>query len=115
VVRAVLVSLVLSLAVGQSAAVVCKVWCHEATPAGCPHQDRATSATVRAGDNCRTIVAEAVVLVREDGRRTAPAPNVHDALAPRWRFVPPSNDWGPGAAPGQPLLLAARPLVSLRI
>ena len=37
--RAALFSIVLTLAVGQNAGLLCKVWCHDATSAGCPHQD----------------------------------------------------------------------------
>ena len=73
--RAALVSVVLTLAIGQNAGLLCKAWCHDATSTGCPHRDSTTSSSVRADDNCTTVAAGAVTFVREDGRRTAPAPD----------------------------------------
>ena len=52
--RAALFSIVLTLAVGQNASLLCQVWCHDATSAGCPHQDSTTSPSVSADDNCRS-------------------------------------------------------------
>jgi len=117
VLRAALVSLVLTLALGPNAGVVCKVWCHDASSTGCPHQDSATSPSVRAGDTCTTTAVGAVTLVREDGRRTAPAPDAQNALGVLgFRLVGPPADPRSGYEPGRRRMLEERPLViALRI
>ena len=115
--RAALVSVVLTLAIGQNAGLLCKVWCHDATSTGCPHQDSATSPSVRADDNCTIPAVGAVTFVREDGRRTTPAPDAQSALAVlRFRFLAPPTDPLRGYESGRRLLLEERPLViALRI
>ena len=115
--RAALFSIVLTLAVGQNAGLLCKVWCPDATSTGCPHQDSTTSPSVRADDTCNEVVVGAVAFVREDGRRTAPAPDAQNALVvPRFRFVAPPTDPRPGYESGWRVLLEERPLViALRI
>lgn len=115
--RAALFSIVLTLAVGQNAGLLCKVWCPEATSTECPHQDSTTSLSVRANDNCTTIAVGAVTFVREDGRRTAPATDSQSALAVlRFRFLTPPADPLRGYESGRRLLLEERPLViALRI
>ena len=78
--RAALFSIVLTLAVGQNAGLLCTVWCPEATSTECPHRDSTTSPSVRADDNCTT-VAVARSLVREDARRRL-RPRTPRALSP---------------------------------
>ena len=84
----------LTLAVGQNASLLCKVWCPDATSAGCPHQDSTTSpdstasTSMSADGNCRSALVGAVAFVREDARRTAAAPDAHNALVvPRFRLA----------------------------
>jgi hypothetical protein len=115
--RAALFSIVLTLAVGQNASLLCKVWCHDATSARCPHQDSTTSPSVSAHDNCRSDVGGAVAFVREDARRTAAAPDAQNALAvPRFLLALSHIDLGFGFESGRRLLLEERPLViALRI
>ena len=115
--RAALFSIVLTLAVGQNASLLCKVWCHDATSVGCSHEDSTTSPSVSADDNCPSAVLGMVAFVREDARRTAAAPDAQNALVvPRFRWAhSPTHfrlgfEWGPGP------LLEERPLViALRI
>jgi hypothetical protein len=115
--RAALFSVVLTLAIGQNAVLLCKVSCPEATSTACPHQESTTSPSVRADDTCTNVAVAAVALVREDGRRTAPDPDVQHALVIlRFRLVAPPTDPRPGHESGRRLLLEERPLViSLRI
>ena len=115
--RAALFSIVLTLAVGQNAGLLCKVWCPDATPAGCPHQAATTSPSLHADDACNEVVGGAVAFVREDGRRSAPALDAQNALVVlRFRFVAPPTDPRPGYESGRRLLLEERPLViALRI
>jgi hypothetical protein len=115
--RAALFSIVLTLAIGQNAGLLCKVWCDDATSAGCAQQDSTTSPSVSAGDNCRSAVLGAVAFVREDARRTADAPDAQNALAvPRFLLALSPIDLGFGFESGRRLLLEERPLViALRI
>jgi hypothetical protein len=115
--RAALFSIVLSLAVGQNAGLLCKVWCPDATSAPCPHQDSTASPRVRADDNCDDVVAGTVAFVREDARRTAAASDAQNALVvPRFRLAPSPTDLRPGFESGRRRLLEERPLViALRI
>ena len=109
--RAALFSIVLTLAIGQNASLLCTVWCHDAASAGCPHQDSTTSPSVSADDNCSSVVVGAVGFVREDARRTA-APDAQNALViPRLRLVPSRTDLRLGAELGRRLPLEQRPLV----
>jgi hypothetical protein len=115
--RAALFSIVLTLAFGQNASLLCKVWCPDSTSAECPHQDSTTSPSVSAHDNCRSDVGVAVAFVREDARRTAAAPDAQNALAvPRFLLALSHTDRGSGFESGRRLLLEERPLViALRI
>ena len=115
--RATLFSIVLTLAFGQNASLLCKVWCPDPSSGQCPHQDSTTSPSVSAHDNCRSDVGEAVALVREDARRTAAAPDTQNALAtPRFLLTLSLTDLGSGFESRQRLLLEQRPLVvALRI
>ena len=115
--RAVLFSIVLTLAVGQDASLLCRVWCPDATSTGCPHQDSTTSPSVLADDTCNEVEVGAVASVREDGRRTAPGPDSQNTfVVPRFRFVAPPIDLRPGYGSRWRVLLEERPLViALRI
>ena len=114
--RASVFSIVLTLAIGQNAGLLCTVWCPDATSTACPHQGSTTSPSVRADDTCNVVVG-AVAFVREDGRRTAPGPDLQNALVVlRFRFVAPPIDPRPGYESGRRLLLEERPLgIALRI
>ena len=115
--RAALFSVVLTLAIGQDAGLLCKVWCHDATSTGCPHHTSTTSTSVRADDTCTDVVVGTVAFVREDSRRTAPAPDAQNVLVVlRFRLVAPPTDPRPGYESGRRLLREERPLViALRI
>jgi hypothetical protein len=115
--RAALFSVVLTLAIGQNAGLLCKVWCPDATSKSCPHQESTTSPSMRADDTCNNVVVGAVPFVGEDGRRTAPGPNAqHGLVVLRFRFVAPPTDPRPGYESGRRLLREERPFVfALRI
>ena len=114
--RAALFSIVLTLALGQNASLLCRVWCHDATSAECRHHDATTSTSVTADDSCTSVVVGAVGFVREDARRTA-APDAQNALVvPRFRLTPSPGHLRLGFDLGRRLLLEERPLVvALRI
>jgi hypothetical protein len=113
--RAALLSVVLTLAVGQNAGLLCTAWCVplDATSAPCPHQEPATSPTVRGVDNCNNLGM--VAFVREDGRRTARASDCQNALIVRGLQIAqaPTDLWF-GRNSGRLPLLERRPLVLAR-
>ena len=114
--RAALFSIVLTLAVGQSAGLLCKVWCHDGTSAGCARQDSTTSPSVNADDTCRSAVLGAVAVVREDARRSAP--DAQNALVvSRFRLASSTTARRPGFESGQRRPLEERPVIitTLRI
>jgi hypothetical protein len=110
--RAAVLSIVLTLAVGQSAALLCRVWCdpHQAATTGCHHQGPTTSASVSGDDNCANVVLSAA-FVREDVRREASGPAAWQVVAVPWfRFAPPPTDTRSSYDPGQQVRLEDRPL-----
>jgi hypothetical protein len=115
--RAALFSIVLTLAFGQNASLLCQVWCPDTTSAACPHQDSETSPRVSAHDDCRSDAFGAVAFVREDARRTAAAPDAQNALAlPRFLMALSPTDLRTVFESGQRRPLEERPLViTLRI
>jgi len=91
--RAAVLSIVLTLAAGPDAALLCVIWCH---PGGgmagaCEHQTETTSPTIIANDDC-TVSGSAIVFVREDARRSASAPTVQGGdLVPQSAWTPPAS------------------------
>ena len=115
--RAALFSIVLTLAVGQNASLLCEVWCHDATPEGCPHQHSTAPLSVRADESCTDSAVVAAAFVGEDSRREDPGPDARNALVvPRFRYAAPPTDSGSGCEAGRLPTLDARPLlIALRI
>jgi hypothetical protein len=106
--------MVLTLAVGQNAALACRIWCepHQAAATECHHADGATVPTLTGKDACDDMALGAMTFVREDVRRRASSPDARHAVAvPAFRFAPPPTDLRSGHDPGQQSLPAARPLV----
>ena len=89
--RAAVVSIVLTLAVGQDAALLCSVWCHppEAASAHCEPQHQATSPSLTGNDNCTQLRAGATAFVREDVRRGATPHAQHGVVFSWFQFTPP--------------------------
>ena len=117
--RAAIVSFVLTLAAGPSAPLFCEVWCNsqEAASAGCQHEDGTGTPGITGNDDCDGVPAGVIGFVREDVRRAAAAPDdQHTVLAGRLRFAPAPTAIRSGHDPGRQPLFAARPLtISLRI
>ena len=116
--RAALLSIVLTLAAGQDAALLCGVWCYSGggMAGACERRTETTSPGIFANDDC-TVSGNAIVFVREEARRSTSAPTVHSGvLVPQFAFTPPASGRHSGyeAAGRQPL--ESRPLVlALRI
>jgi hypothetical protein len=116
VLRATLFSIVMSLALGQNAGLLCKVWCHDATSARCPHEESTSASSVSADDRCEDTVIDVVAFVREDARRAGSASDAQNSVVvPGFRLAPPPADPRAGFESGG-RLLEERPLItSLRI
>jgi hypothetical protein len=116
--RAAVVSIALTLAIGQNAVLLCQVWCdpHEAATTGCHHKT-ATSSSLTGNDPCCTDTFAAIAFVREDLRRVTSIPDDQLAVViPAFRFAPPSTDIRSGHDPAQQSPAGSRPLVTpLRI
>ena len=74
-IRATVLSIVLTVAFGQEATLICGVWCHpiERTAAGCTHHDQTTLPGIASEESCRAAELGATPFVREDARREARA------------------------------------------
>jgi hypothetical protein len=116
--RAAVLSIVLTLAIGPNATLLCSVWCHpdEAKASACQHQDATTSPRVTGEDSCRTAPTSMTAFAREEAKRGSPTPIAQQAVAsPPFRLSPPPAHT-PGAhhataslsAVASPLLIALR-------
>ena len=116
--RAAVVSIVLTLAVGQNAALLCSVWCHppEAASGACEPQHQATSPSLTGNDSCTQVAAGATAFVREDVRRGAAPDAQHSVVVAWFQFAPPQAHSTSGRQPRQQSPLGASPLIlALRI
>lgn len=114
--RAAVLSIVLALAVGPNAALLCSVWCHpvETQSSACPHQGGLTSSRVTGEDSCRTAPGATSPVVREEGTTGAlTGHGQHDAVVGAFRFDVPVTDSVGTSQPGYlldrhvPLVLTA--------
>jgi len=116
--RAVLLSIVLTLAAGQNGALLCDVWClgGEMTGSACEHQMPTASPQLNANDNC-AVSGNANEFVREDARRSASTSTAYSAVCvPQFAFTPPSSGRLSGHEAAARRLLDLRPIVlALRI
>ncbi len=122
--RTVTLSIVLTLAVAQNAALLlCTTRCDShAVPASAPHHEQSsnhlsTSPTVAGNECCDDMVVSAAAVVREDMRRDGSSPGASYAIpVPRYRFTHPTINTRPGEEPGREWSLEQRPISSaLRI
>jgi hypothetical protein len=79
--RATLVSIVLTLAVGQDVTLLCRVWCDAplAAASGCHYEDTIDVPSVT-GDRSCDYVLGASAFLREEARRTVAGPDAAPAL-----------------------------------
>ena len=117
--RVALLSIVLTLAAGPSAALLCGTWCHSAArmAGACEHHTQAVTPGVSASDEC-AVNGNPAVFVREDARRSTSAPDVTGVIAAaRFAFTSPvAGGTLSGYELNSRLLLELRPLVlALRI
>lgn len=117
--RAALVSIVLTLTLGQNAALLCSVWCHPQQDATstCEHQVPMTFPGVTGNESCIQVAAELTALVREDARRAATGSHAQQGtVVARFPLLPPSTTSARDLERAQAPPPAARPLLlALRI
>ena len=122
--RAVLLSIVVTLAVGQnSVLLLCNTGCDaHAAPASAPHHEHSsnhsfTSLAVAGNECCDDMRVSAAAFVREDVRRNVSSPDAGYAIpVPSYQVVHPTIATRPGQEPGREWSLEKRALSSaLRI
>jgi hypothetical protein len=113
VVRVAILSIVLTLTVGQNAALLCNAWCHPVegtTAAECRHPN--TSPRVTSNDECKDATVAPIALVREEGRRGSSAPRAQPEVAvSRLAFVAAAVAASSDHRSHHHVLPAARPVV----
>jgi hypothetical protein len=118
VVRAAVLSIALTLAVGPTATLLCSVWCHgeEATTPACQHPGTITSPVI-AENSCRTTPAVAIAFVRDEAKRGPLTSGAQQPVViPPFLFVPQPSDTGRIHDTSAPLDGGIRlPLIALRI
>ena len=115
--RAVAISIVLALATGPNASLLCSTWCHQAATAGCEHRDTTGAQTIATDDACPMTVGIATAYVRDDVRRGASTPQAQHGknVTPFESGLPPIEAVSASLV-GLCTPLAARPpVLSLRI
>jgi hypothetical protein len=118
--RAAVVSIVLTLTLGQNASLLCRTWCHpaaEAASASCEHQNLSTSPGVTGSDRCTQSSTGATAFVRESLRRGGSATDADPSVGvAQFRLAPPPTPSASGQGPGRHAFTDARPVVlALRI
>ena len=114
VLRATLISIVLTLAVGPNATLLCRTWCgpQAAASGGC-HHDRATAPIISGDDSCDTVLLSATLL-REGERRGVPSLDGGHAIPVFLSEVARSaTDARRGHEPGREWSLDRRPLATI--
>ena len=111
--RAAVLSIVLTLAVGPNATVLCRTWCdrQSAAATGCHHEAATTSPNVASDDNCDDMGLSAAAFLREEVRRPVFAPDAaHAVLVPRYRLAQSTIDASRRHEPGRVWPFGQRPL-----
>lgn len=110
--RVTLGSIVLTLAVGQDAALLCRVWCdpQSAAASGC-HNGAAIDSPSVTGDNGCDQVVRVGPFLREEGKRSAAAPDAsHAIVVTRSQIAQLTTDGRADWEPRREWSLARRPL-----
>jgi hypothetical protein len=119
--RAALLSIVVSLAVGPNASLLCGTWCaaKAAAASGCHHKTLCDTLGVARDSNCDNVVGgpAATAALREDVRRGVSSQDASQAVpVTRDQFVQLTIDAAPGHEPWRAPTPDSRPLsTALRI
>jgi hypothetical protein len=116
--RAFVLSIVLTLAVGQNATLLCRAWCdpQAAAASGCHHEESTNSPTM-GGNSCDHAVLSIGAFLREEVGRAVDAPDAARAIfVPRYQISQSSTDARVAQKPEREWSLEKRPLsTALRI
>jgi hypothetical protein len=119
VLQAVVLSIVLTLAVGPNAELLCKASCHPhaAAASECHHGESTNSPGVAGDNNCDHVVLSVGAFLREEVLPGGRSPNVdHAVVVSRYQLAQLATDARPGREPGREWSLEKRPLATaLRI
>ena len=102
--RAAVLSIVLTLAAGQQAALLCRIWCPPdaaATPSTCQHEHAATSLRVTENNHCATLVLNASFLREDVGPRGLAGDHQLANAAPSYRLASVMTAQGLGQDPAR--------------
>ena len=117
--RAAVLSIVLTLAIGPNAELLCKAWCHPQANAAneCRHEEPANSASVAGDNGCDHVGLNVGAFLREEippgGHSSGVA---HAVVVPRYQLARLTTDARPAHEPGREWSLEKRPLsTALRI
>ena len=117
--RTALFSIVFSLAIGQNASLLCKVWCDPgaAAASGCHHARCPTDSPKLIGDDCDANTRGGDAFLKEEGRRSVSATDGgHAIAAPHYQFALGTAGARADRAPWRSPPLETRPLdIALRI
>ena len=116
--RAAVLSIVLTLAAGPNATLLCAVLCHpEATAGPCEHRDPTGIPSITSNGSCPDIATAQTAFVREDVRRTVSSSGGQAAAVVQpFQYLPPPKSSMFVRETGQHPPLEARPLIlALRI
>jgi hypothetical protein len=117
--QAVVLSIVLTLAVGQNLTLLCRTWCdaHEAAAASeCHHKNSSPAPSVAGDDNCDNLAALATAVLRDVRRDVSPQDANETIPVPRYLLGQLTVDTRLGQEAGREWSLEERPLsTALRI
>jgi hypothetical protein len=117
--QAAVLSIVLTLAVGQNVALLCRTWCDAPSAAAseCHHRNSSTTPSVVGDEYCGNVVVGATAVLREDVRRDVSSKDMNHAIpVPRYQLAQLRIDSRPGQESWRERSLEKRPLsTALRI
>jgi len=117
--RAAVLSIVLALAIGPNATLLCSEWCHpdEVNTSACQHRDPSTSPQVTGEDSCRIAPDATTAFVREEGKRVSPTTDaLHAFPIVAFRLPPPVTKTSRTSDPSSSLAVGSpQSLTPLRI
>ena len=117
--QAAVLSIVLTLAVGQNVALLCKTWCdaHAAASSECHHENPSTTPSVAGDEHCDNVMVAAAAVLREDVQCGVSSSDAKQAIPiPRYQLAQLTIDARSGLDSWREWLLEKRPVsTALRI
>jgi hypothetical protein len=103
---------VLTLAVGQDATLLCRIWCNpqSAAASGCHYEGSSISPVVAGDSGCDRELGAGVFLREETGRLVGAAVVAHAIVVPRYQIAQLTTVARAGWATEREWALATRPL-----